>query len=165
MGPTHFGLCAKGHQFSLLASIATMIASAANVTTHHLRQNPSAGNTKVLCMCCAKTFCISCTRDSLSFGRKLIFKMSTEWMATAYETLTRKYPGYRNRWISDDKWLEIIRNNYIDNPSKEKEEELKFSRGNMVRAIGSKGKSAVQARRLHGKQPKWHIPPPVLCHF
>jgi hypothetical protein len=68
--------------------------------------------------------------------------MSTEWMATAYETLTRKYPGYRDRWISDDKWLEIIRNNYIDNPSKEKEEELKFSRGNMGRAIGSKGKSA-----------------------
>jgi hypothetical protein len=141
MGPTHFGLRAKGRQFSLLASIATMIASAATVTTHHLRRNPSAVNTKVLCICCARTFCISCTRDSLSFGRKLIFKMSTEWMATAYETLTRKYPGYRDRWISDDKWLEIIRNNYIDNPSKEKEEELKFSSGNMVRAIGSKGTS------------------------
>ena len=70
--------------------------------------------------------------------------MSIEWMATAFEKLTTRYPEYRNRWISDDKWMEIIRNNYIDNPSKEKEEELKFNRGNMVRAIGSRWKSTIE---------------------
>jgi hypothetical protein len=32
----------------LLASIATMIASTATVTTHNHSQNPSAGNTKIL---------------------------------------------------------------------------------------------------------------------
>jgi hypothetical protein len=69
--------------------------------------------------------------------------MSTEWMATAFQTLTTNYPEYRNRWISDDKWMEIIRNNYIDDPSKEKEEELKFSRANMIRAIGARWKTTI----------------------
>jgi hypothetical protein len=32
----------------LLASIDTMIASAATVTTHHYRPNPSTGNAKLL---------------------------------------------------------------------------------------------------------------------
>jgi hypothetical protein len=73
-----------------------------------------------------------------------ILKMSTEWMATAFEMLTSNYSAYRNRWISDDKWIEIIRNNYIDNPSKEKEEELKFNRKNLVRAIGSRWKTTIQ---------------------
>jgi hypothetical protein len=31
--------------------------------------------------------------------------------------------------------MEIIGNNYIDDPSKEKEEELKFTRANMIRDI------------------------------
>jgi len=59
-------------------------------------------------------------------------------MAMAYKSLTSKYPEYRNRWILDDKWMEIIRNNYIDNPSKEKEAGLKFLRRNLVKAIGSR---------------------------
>ncbi len=54
--------------------------------------------------------------------------MSTEWMATAFQTLTTNYPEYHNRWISDEKWMKIIQNNYIDDPSKEKEEDLKFNR-------------------------------------
>jgi hypothetical protein len=62
---------------------------------------------------------------------------TTKWMATAFETLAKKHPEHRDRWISDDKWVDIIRINYIAPPSKEKEEELKFSRKNMVRAIGS----------------------------
>ena len=70
--------------------------------------------------------------------------MSTDWTATAYEKLTSTYPEYRNRWISDEKWIEIIRNNYIVNPSKEKEVELKFNRGNMVRAIGSRWKTTIE---------------------
>jgi hypothetical protein len=61
MRPTYFGLPAKGRQFFLLALIATMIASAATITTrlHHLIL--SAGNTKVLCIGHTKTFCIDCT--------------------------------------------------------------------------------------------------------
>ena len=77
-------------------------------------------------------------------AEKLLLSMSTEWMATAYKTLTSNYSEYRNRWILDDKWMEIIRNNYIENPSKEKEEELKFNKGNMVRAIGSRWKTEIQ---------------------
>jgi hypothetical protein len=46
-----------------------------------------------------------------------------EWMATAYKTLTSNYSEYSNQCILDDKWMEIIRNNYIDNPSTEKAEE------------------------------------------
>jgi sarcosine oxidase delta subunit len=61
-------------------------------------------------------------------------------MATAFLPLTTNYPEYRNRWISDDKWMEIIRNNDIDDPSKEKEEELVFSRANMIRAIAARWK-------------------------
>jgi hypothetical protein len=34
----------------------------------------------------------------------------------------------------DDTWIEIIGNSNIDSPSKEKEEELQFNGGNMVRA-------------------------------
>jgi hypothetical protein len=92
-----------------------MIASAATITTHHHRQNPSTGNTQVICTCHGKKFCI-------------------------------------NRWISDDKWIEIIWNNYIDNPSKEKEEELNFNRGNMLRAVGSirwEKEAYNNPRRLH----------------
>jgi hypothetical protein len=70
--------------------------------------------------------------------------MSTEWMATAFQTLTTNYPEYRNRWISYDKWMEIIQNNYIDDPSKEKEEELNFSRANMIRAIDGKWKTTIE---------------------
>jgi hypothetical protein len=81
-------------------------------------------------------------------------------MATAYKTLTSNYSKYRNQWISDDKWMEIIRNNYIDNPSKEKEEKLKLNRGNMVRAIGSRWKTDIQEFT-----PINHIPPSVFCHF
>jgi hypothetical protein len=40
--------------------------------------------------------------------------------------------------------MEIIRNNYIDDPSKEKEEELKFSRANMIRAIGDRWKTTIE---------------------
>jgi hypothetical protein len=69
---------------------------------------------------------------------------TTKWMATAFETLTTKYPAYRNRWISDDKWIDIIRTNYFTPPSKEKEKELKFSRENMVRAIGSRWDNTIE---------------------
>jgi hypothetical protein len=62
---------------------------------------------------------------------------TTKWMATAFETLSKKHPEHRDPWISDDKWVDVIRANYFAPPSKEKEEELKFSRKNMVRAIGS----------------------------
>jgi hypothetical protein len=65
-------------------------------------------------------------------------------MATAFQTLTTNYPESRNRWISDDKWMEIIQNNYIDDPSNEKEEELKFSRANMIRAIGARWKTTIE---------------------
>jgi hypothetical protein len=70
--------------------------------------------------------------------------MSMELMVMAFQTLTANYPEYRNRWNSDDKWMEIIRNNYIDDPSKEKEEELKFTRENMIRAIGARWKTTIQ---------------------
>ena len=40
--------------------------------------------------------------------------------------------------------MEVIRNNYIDNPSKEKEEELHFSRQNMIRAIGARWKTTIE---------------------
>jgi hypothetical protein len=68
----------------------------------------------------------------------------TKWMVTAFEKLTMKYPEYRDRWISDDKWVDIIRTNYFTPPSKEKEEELKFSRNNMVRAIGSQWQHTIE---------------------
>jgi hypothetical protein len=58
-------------------------------------------------------------------------------MATAFEMLAKKHPEHRDRWISDDKWVDIIRANYFAPPSKEKEEVLKFGKKNMVRAIGS----------------------------
>jgi hypothetical protein len=65
----------KGRQFFILASIATMIASATTITTHHHHQNPSTGKTKVPCIGYRKTFCIDfTTRDSLYFGKKLAFK-------------------------------------------------------------------------------------------
>ena len=67
-----------------------------------------------------------------------LLSMATKWMATAYEQLTSTYPEYRNPWISDEKWIEIIRNNYIENASKEREVELQFNRANMVEAIGSR---------------------------
>jgi hypothetical protein len=67
-----------------------------------------------------------------------------EFIATAFQTLTTNYPEYCNRWISDDKWMEIIQNNCIDDPSKEKEEELKFSRANMIRAIGARWKTTIE---------------------
>jgi hypothetical protein len=51
------------------------------------------------------------------------------------------YSEYPNRWISDTKKMEMIQNNFIENPSKEKEDELKFSKGNMVGAIGSRWKT------------------------
>jgi hypothetical protein len=97
---THFRRRAKGRQFFLLAFIATMIASAATVTTHHHRPKPSTGKAEVLSICYGKTFWIGYTWDSLDFGRKLTFlSMSREeWMATAYETaVTTKCPEYRNR--------------------------------------------------------------------
>ena len=89
-------------------------------------------------------FALTVLRIIFSLAENSLSSMSTEWMATDYATLTTKYPEYRNRWISDGKWIEIIRNNYITNPSKEKEEELKFNRGNMVRAIGSRWKTTLQ---------------------
>jgi hypothetical protein len=61
----------------------------------------------------------------------------TKWMAAAFETLTTKFPQCRTRWISDDKWFEIIRNNCFAETSKEKEKELCFDRGNMVKAGSS----------------------------
>jgi hypothetical protein len=39
--------------------------------------------------------------------------------------------------ISDDKWIDVICTNYFAPSSKEKEEELKHGRKNMVRAVGS----------------------------
>jgi hypothetical protein len=89
------------------ASIATVIVSAATVTTHHDRQNQSTRNAKVLCICHGKTFCIDCTQDSSYFCRKLTLSISTEWMATAHETLTSNYLEYHNRWIPDVKWITI----------------------------------------------------------
>jgi hypothetical protein len=62
----------------------------------------------------------------------------TKWMmAAAFETLAAKHPEHRD-WILDDKWIDVIRNNCFAPPSKKKEEELKFSRKNTVRApVGS----------------------------
>jgi hypothetical protein len=40
--------------------------------------------------------------------------------------------------------MEIIRNNYIDDPSKEKAEVLTFTRENMIRAIGARWKTTIQ---------------------
>ena len=65
-------------------------------------------------------------------------------MAMAFETLTTKYPEYCNRWILDDKWIDIIRTNCFTPPSKEKGEELKFNRNNMVRAIGSQWQHTIE---------------------
>jgi hypothetical protein len=62
----------------------------------------------------------------------------------AFQTLTTNYPEYCTRWSSDDKWIEIIQNNYNDNPSKEKEEELKISRANMIRATGAQWKTTME---------------------
>jgi hypothetical protein len=59
---THpFGASRQGAPIFFLALIATMIASAATITTrlHHLIL--SAGNTKVLCIGHTKTCCIDCT--------------------------------------------------------------------------------------------------------
>jgi hypothetical protein len=114
-----------------------MIASAATVTTHHHHRNPSTGDTKVLRIGYRKTFCVDCTRGSLYFGRKLAFEhVYRVDGSTTYKMLASNYSEYGNRWILDDKWIEIIRSSYIDNPSKEKGDELKVNRGNMVRAIG-----------------------------
>jgi hypothetical protein len=74
MRPINFGLPAKERQLFLLASIATMIASAATITTHHHHQNPNTGNTKVLCIAYRKTSFIDFAQDYLYFGRKLAFK-------------------------------------------------------------------------------------------
>jgi hypothetical protein len=63
---------------------------------------------------------------------------ATKWMAAAFETLATKHSEHRNQWILDDNWIEIIRNNCITEPSKEKEKELKFNRRNMVKAICSR---------------------------
>jgi hypothetical protein len=81
---------------------------------------------------------------------------ATKWMATAFETLATKHPEHRNRWISDDNWIEIIRNNCVAEPSKEKEKELKFNRRSMVKAVGSQ---PVEARRQRFHDDK------LLCRF
>jgi hypothetical protein len=75
---------------------------------------------------------------------------------TAFETLATKHPECRDRWILDDKWVDVIRTNYFTPPSKEKEEELKFGRKNMVRAIGSQWQH--HRGRLHCNKPRWHGP-------
>ena len=111
-------------------------AAAATVTTHYHHGNPYAPHLKVLRLYYGKTFCIRCIQVSNYFGIHRNFEGEVDGY-TAFETLTMKYPEYRNRWISDDKWIDIIRTNYFTPPSKEKEEELKFNRNNMVRVIGS----------------------------
>ena len=65
---------------------------------------------------------------------------TTKWMATAFETLAKKYPECRDRWILDDKWVEIIRSNRVDESSKEKE--LKFDRQGTVNPVASRRKPA-----------------------
>jgi hypothetical protein len=70
---------------------------------------------------------------------------TTKWMANAaFETLATEHPVCRNRWIPDDKWIDVINTNYFTPPSKEKEEELKFSRENMVRAVGSRWQNTME---------------------
>jgi hypothetical protein len=87
--------------------------------------------------------------------------MSRTSKTKAFETLTTRFPQYRNRWISDDKWLEIIRNNYFAAPSKEKEKELCFNRRNMVKAVGSQW-SQQKHERFHDDEPIWHISAQLL---
>ena len=73
----------------------------------------------------------------------------TKWVAAAFETLTTKRPEHRDRWILDDKWVDVIRTNYFAPPSKEKEEMLKFGRKNVVRgAIGSQWQHVPQKTSL-----------------
>jgi hypothetical protein len=65
---------------------------------------------------------------------------ATKWMTAAFETPTTDFSERCNRWILDDKWVEIIRSNRVDEPSKEKE--LKFDRRRMVNAVASRWKHA-----------------------
>jgi hypothetical protein len=66
-----------------------------------------------------KHFRLTVLRILCILVQNALSSMSTEWrMATAYQTLMTKYPEYySNRGTLDDKWIEIIQNNNIDNPS------------------------------------------------
>jgi hypothetical protein len=73
--PTHFGRRAKGRQLFLLAFIATRIASAAAITTHHHRQRQGTGDTEnSLHMLWEDIFLFNCAQDYLSFGNNLTLK-------------------------------------------------------------------------------------------
>ena len=121
-------------------------AAAATVTTHHHRRSSHAPRWKVLWLCCGETPCTGCARVSACFGthRARQKLRRQKWMAAAFETLATKHPEHRDRWISDDKWVPVIRADCFAPPSKEREEELKVGRKNMVRAVGSQ-----RGRRQH----------------
>jgi hypothetical protein len=83
-------------------------------------------------------------------------------MAVAFETLATKHPEHRNRWISDDKWIDVIHTNNFALPSKEREEELKLGRKNMVKAVGGCFSAvAARHRRFHADKQRWR----VLAHL
>jgi hypothetical protein len=48
--------------------------------------------------------------------------MFTEWMATAYKTVTSNYSEHPSQRVLNEKRMEMIQNNYINNPLKEKED-------------------------------------------
>jgi hypothetical protein len=95
---------------------------------------------------------------SLNANSSMSRTLKTKWMAAAFQRLATKFPECRNRQILDGKSTEVICNDCIANPSKEKEKELVFDTPNMVKAVCHLSvEEAQQQRRFHGDEPMWHI--------
>ena len=70
---------------------------------------------------------------------------SIGWIADAFEE-TSQEGRYRNRWLTDQKWSELVHSHYFGKSTgnvnaqeiKEAAEKMKFSRPNLIRSIGKK---------------------------
>jgi hypothetical protein len=82
---------AKGRQFFLLAFIASMLASAATITTRHHHQNPSTGKIqKFFVWVIGRHFALTVLRILCILVQNSLSSMFTDRMATPYDTLSTK---------------------------------------------------------------------------
>ncbi len=81
--------------------------------------------------------------ESLLFwGRIMAHAPSTAWMSTAFRS-TSETLRYQNRWLSDSKWHELVKEHYFADGKQDQAEELKFSTTSLVRAINRQWKESL----------------------
>jgi hypothetical protein len=66
----------------------------------------------------------------------------TAWMSTAFRR-TSETLRYQNRWLSDSKWHELVKEHYFADGKQDQAEELKFSTTSLVRAINRQWKESL----------------------